>query len=101
MEDEVKDDWRTAFQPSTPQGHLDVPGETTTTARNAPAVDAVGNSHGLPTVYAIAHEHDGHVRVDSTGNSGTTVTIGLPRRSEHGERPRSAGLSMLPVSTVT
>ena len=44
--------------------------------------DRVRMSSGLPTAYAIVHEHDGHIHVDSTLGEGTTVTIRLPRRSQ-------------------
>jgi signal transduction histidine kinase len=39
-------------------------------------------SYGLPAAYAIVHEHDGHIDVDSTVDEGTTVTIRLPRGSK-------------------
>jgi signal transduction histidine kinase len=58
------------------------------------ATDSIDNrvrmSYGLPTAYAIVHEHDGHIDIDSTVGEGTTVTLRLPRRSE---APEGQGLS--------
>jgi len=42
--------------------------------------ERVKMSYGLPTAYAIVHEHDGHIDIDSSVGEGTTVTVHLPRR---------------------
>ena len=52
------------------------------------ATDArVKMSYGLPTAYAIVHEHDGHIDIESAVGEGTTVTIRLPRRSQTPDSP--------------
>jgi PAS domain S-box-containing protein len=54
-----------------------------------------GSGLGLAIVYSIVNKHDGHIRVESTPDIGTTFTLYLPRDAEdvpQGEGERSSSV---------